>query len=201
MLEAFIYGLLLSLGLIIPLGVQNIFIFNQGARQKQFSHALPSVLTAFFCDAFLILCAVLGVSVLVLTIPWLKNAIFIVGFFFLIYMGWLTWHSHTKTQDKIQPLSAKAQISFAASVSLLNPHALVDTIGVIGTNSLMFSGNTKWIFTLSCMMVSLMWFLGLSIAGRFFYKIDKTGFGMKIVNKISAIIIWSVALYIAFQLL
>jgi L-lysine exporter family protein LysE/ArgO len=169
--------------------------------QKKLTHALPSVFTAFLCDTLLIVCAVMGVSVLVFTIPWLKNTIFIVGFFFLLYMGWLTWHSTQQVQNKTKPLSAKSQISFAASVSLLNPHALIDTIGVIGTNSLMFSGSTKWIFTLSCIIVSLIWFLSLSFAGRFFHKMDKTGFGMKIINKISALVIWGIAFYIAFQLL
>lgn len=36
MLEAFIHGALLAFGLILPLGIQNIFIFNQGATQKRF---------------------------------------------------------------------------------------------------------------------------------------------------------------------
>lgn len=40
MLKAFIYGLILAFGLIIPLGVQNIFVFNQGASQKHFSYFL-----------------------------------------------------------------------------------------------------------------------------------------------------------------
>lgn len=30
MLEAFIHAVLLALGLILPLGVQNVFVFNQG---------------------------------------------------------------------------------------------------------------------------------------------------------------------------
>lgn len=45
-LNAFLYGVMLAFGLIIPLGVQNIFAFNQGATQRHFLHALPSVLAA-----------------------------------------------------------------------------------------------------------------------------------------------------------
>ncbi len=37
----------------------------------------------------------------------------------------------------------KKQILFAASVSLLNPHAILDTIGVIGTNSIQYIGSEK----------------------------------------------------------
>ena len=90
MIYAFIYGAILAIGLIVPLGVQNIFIFNQGANQSHFLHAMPSVLTAMLCDAILILCAVRGVSVVVLAIPWLKTILFLIGFCFLLYMGWVT---------------------------------------------------------------------------------------------------------------
>ena len=33
MSEAIIHGIILAFGLIIPLGVQNVFVFNQGASQ------------------------------------------------------------------------------------------------------------------------------------------------------------------------
>lgn len=118
MLHAFFYGVILAFGLIIPLGVQNIFIFNQGALHRHFLQALPSVLSASFCDMILILCAVLGVSVVVLTIPWLKLLIFIVGFFFLLYMSWVTWNSVPGYfSEERQTFSAARQIKFACSVS------------------------------------------------------------------------------------
>lgn len=195
MIQAFIYGVILAFGLIIPLGIQNIFIFNQGATQKHFLYAMPCVLTAFICDVILILSAVLGISILVLTIPWLKTIIFISGFFFLMYMGWLTWRKQSQSNSNEKPLSAKYQIGFSLSVSLFNPHALIDTIGVIGINSLNFVGQEKLAFTFACILVSFLWFLGLSILGHYFKKIDKGGIGMKYLNKFSAIIIWIVAVY------
>jgi L-lysine exporter family protein LysE/ArgO len=36
---------------------------------------------------------------------------------------------------------------FAMSVSLLNPYAILVTIGVIGTSSLVYNGYEKWLFT------------------------------------------------------
>lgn len=35
MLQPIIHGFLLALGLILPLGAQNVFVFNQGANQKK----------------------------------------------------------------------------------------------------------------------------------------------------------------------
>lgn len=201
MLNAFIYGVVLAFGLIIPLGVQNIFVFNQGATQRQLTHALPSVITASLCDTILIIIAVLGVSVIVLEIPWLKTAIFLIGFFFLLYMGWVTWRSKPAVALAGKPFSTKRQIGFALSVSLLNPHALLDSVAVIGTNSINFTGEAKFAFTLACVLVSWCWFFSLSVAGHYLNRFDKSGMGIKVVNKLSAFIIWGVAFYIGWQLL
>lgn len=202
MIYAFIYGAVLALGLIVPLGIQNIFIFNQGANQQHFLHAMPSVLTAIVCDTILIVCAVLGVSVIVLTIPWLKTTVLLMGFCFLIYMGWITWRSKpAHLQEGKMPLPAKKQIIFAASVSLLNPHALLDTIGVIGTSSLQFIGHEKFAFTAACVFISACWFFALSVLGHFLHKLDKTGRWLQMINKLSAMIVWIIACYIAWMLI
>lgn len=201
-MNPFIYGSTLALGLIIPLGVQNIFVFNQGATQSKYIQSMPSVITAFLCDVILILCAVFGISLIVLTIPWLINFIFILGISFLCYMGYKTWKNQDDPDNmNTQPLSAKKQIYFSASISLLNPHALLDTIGVIGTNSLQFSGHAKFSYTVACILVSLFWFFGLSVTGHFFNKMDKTGKLIKAINKISAFIMWLVAFYLSWQLM
>jgi L-lysine exporter family protein LysE/ArgO len=163
---------------------------------------MPSVLTASLCDSILIVCAVLGVSVLVLTIAWLKTAFLIVGFCFLLYIGWITWRSSPGQMQKDgKPFSIKRQIVFTASVSLLNPHAFLDTIGVIGTNSLSFSSNEKLAYTIGCIVMSYCWFFTLSIIGHYLNKSDTTGLWLSLVNKLSALIIWAVAIYIGLLLL
>nr|WP_257967955.1 LysE/ArgO family amino acid transporter [Peribacillus deserti] len=202
-LEAIIiHGVLLAFGLILPLGVQNVFIFQQGAYHKDFIRALPAVLTAAICDLVLITLAIGGVSVIVLANPVFKTVLITVGCLFLIYMGWVTWN--TKNQQGTmegEAFTGRKQIIFAASVSLLNPHAILDTIGVIGTSSLQYSGMDRWVFAAACVAVSWIWFFGLAAAGRFFGKIDQTGKLMSLVNKCSAIIIWGVAVLLIKSLL
>ncbi|MDQ0200221.1 hypothetical protein [Neobacillus ginsengisoli] len=46
MLEAILHGMILAFGLILLLGVQNVFVFNQGASQSDFVRALPVIITA-----------------------------------------------------------------------------------------------------------------------------------------------------------
>jgi L-lysine exporter family protein LysE/ArgO len=202
MLAAVIHGWILAFGLIIPLGVQNVFVFNQGALQPKWLRSLPAVLTAAICDTLLISLAVTGVSLVVLQVSWLKWTLFGIGFIFLIYMGWSIWRSAPDPDfgKESEPLPPSKQIAFALSVSLLNPHAILDTIGVIGTSSLQYVGAARWAFTLSCIIVSWVWFFGLSVVGRTVRTLDAGGRWLKWINRLSAIIIWGVAALIGQQL-
>lgn len=195
------HGIILAFGLILPLGVQNIFIFNQGVQQLNIWRCMPSVITAGLCDTLLIILAVSGVSALVSTIHALKLIVMTAGILFLLYMGWNIWSSKTHIQESVLTMTSKKQIMFAASVSLLNPHAILDTVGVIGTNSLAYSGVDKLVFTLSCISVSWIWFIGLALAGRIVGKVNASGYIQQLINKGSAIIIWLIALYLASTLL
>ncbi|MFD3259880.1 LysE/ArgO family amino acid transporter [Paenibacillus lentus] len=202
MWEASIYGFVLAFGLILPLGVQNVFIFNQGAAHPKLRHALPAVITAALCDTLLILLAVAGVSLVVLTINWLKTLLFIIGALFMLYMGWSIWRSRPELPVVGEAhLTAGKQIVFAVSVSLLNPHAIMDTIGVIGTSSLRFEGLEKGLFTAAAIGVSWTWFFGLCWAGRLIGGLDSSGNVLRHINKLSAIIVWAMAGYIIIQLL
>ncbi|WP_088040868.1 LysE/ArgO family amino acid transporter [Bacillus sp. EAC] len=202
MIQTILHATLLAFGLILPLGVQNVFIFQQGAAQKKFLHVLPVVITASVCDTILIALSVTGVSVLILASAYLKTALLSFGIIFLFYMGWQTWKSKSSSIKASQDtFTIKRQILFAASVSLLNPHAILDTIGIIGTNSLQYEGTEKIVFALTCITVSWIWFTSLAIAGRTIGKLDQTGKIMITINKISAIIIWSISVYLFYSLI
>lgn len=195
----FLHGLLLALGLILPLGAQNVFIFSQGALQSRFRMALPVVITAALCDTLLILLAILGVSVLIINVPFLKTILIAAGVVFLAYIGWTTWRSGTGSQASAEAgqYSPRRQIMLAVSVSLFNPHAIMDTIGVIGTSSLHYGGFAKGMFALACILVSWLWFFSLATAGRLVGRLDSSGRLMKVMNKVSAILIWTSAIIMA----
>lgn len=200
-ITAGLHAALLAIGLIMPLGMQNIFIFNQGASHQNFSGALPSIVTASLCDAMLISLAVLGISILVFEHVWIELMIFSIGFCFLLYMGFSAWKSAGDDLPREErAFSPKKQILFALSASLLNPHAIIDTVVVIGTNANSYKDGAKWVYAVTCIIVSWIWFLSLSFAGHRLHKIDKSGFWIKNINKLSALIIWVVAGYIGMKI-
>lgn len=193
MLHAALSGLLLAFGLILPLGVQNTFVFLQGATQPRWLRGLPVVLTAALCDTLLILLAVFGVSLLVLQLPWLMVALRWGGVLFLLYMGWATWRSAGQMSSTVasgQEWPLQRQILFSLSVSLLNPHAILDTVGVIGTTGLSFVGPERVAYAAACVLVSWLWFLGLMTAGHLVRRAPSAGRVQVLLTKGSAILIW-----------
>jgi L-lysine exporter family protein LysE/ArgO len=197
MISAFLHGYILSFGLILPLGPQNTFVFTQGATQPKLIRAMPVAVAASLADTFLILLAVFGVSVIILTLPVIKTILTLVGIAFLLYIGWATWKSEpTGNENRNEFASLKKRIVFALSVSLLNPHAILDTIGVIGTSAIHYTDGTRFAFTLACILNSWLWFFGLTIMGRTLGVVDRNGRVLKVLNKVSAAIIWTSALYL-----
>ncbi|MGJ9384457.1 lysine transporter LysE [Salipaludibacillus neizhouensis] len=196
-MEAFIHGFTLALGLILPMGVQNLFIFNQGINQPSFYKALPAVITASLCDTLLILIAVLSLSAVAELFETVKSIFIFGGFFFLLFIGWSIWKTPVKNTENSSPATARKQIIFAISVSLLNPHALLDTIGVIGTNSLLYANDSidKWLFMVATASVSWFYFAILALIGKFIGNKDKSFKFRILFNKISAVTIWILAFY------
>lgn len=196
-MEAFLHGIILAFGLILPLGVQNVFVFSQGATQPNLLRALPASVTAAICDTLLILLAVFGLSLIVLQFEWLRITLMAIGIVFLLYMGYSIWRSNPANTENSEAFPIKKQILFALSVSLLNPHAILDTIGVIGTSALKYSGAEQMMFTIACVFISWLWFFGLTLTGASFKKLDGSGKLMRVFNKCSAVFIWATACYLA----
>lgn len=199
---AMLHGFLLAFSLILPLGAQNIFIFIQGAQAERFIRTLPAVITAALSDTLLIGLAVEGISLILFEYPFVRHFLLIAGVVFLIRIGWSIWgNAATIRSADLQPFSSWKQISYALSVSLLNPHAIMDTVGVIGTNALSYTGNEKWGFALACVSVSWLWFFSLAFIGKSLGQASVINRLLPLINKLSALTIWLVASYLLVKLI
>ena len=195
-MEPILHGIILAFGLILPLGVQNVFIFSQGVMQPSFMKAMPATITAAICDTLLILLAGLGLSIIVLQFEVIRFMLLIGGILFLIYIGFVIWRSDAATFEDKEALPMKKQIIFALSVSLLNPHAILDTVGVIGTNAVKYNGEEQWYFLCACIVVSWLWFFSLMLTGATLKKMHISPSMFSVFNKISALFIWGTAFYL-----
>lgn len=194
MTEAFIKGVLLAFGLVIPLGPQNAFIFNQSTLQTKYRSVLPVVIVSALCDACLILLAVLGLDIFLGNFQ-MQLILSLVGASFLSFLGYKMWKAsqYTLASACYNQMSIMKQVAFTLSVSLFNPHAIMDVFLVIGTVSLCYVGIEKHMFTAACILTDIMWFICLSLAGFYIKKLRNGQSITMLFNKISAIIMWYIA--------
>ena len=193
---AFTHGFLLALALILPLGPQNSFIISQGSTYSQYSRTLPVVITAALSDTILIILAVLGISGLVTALPLLKEFLTALGAAFLIWMGWQSWHSRQlATDDEILTYwTLKRRVIHTLRASLLNPHAILDTVVVIGGGAILYpSFPEKVAYGSAAIIVSWLWFFLLSLLGRWLGRLKGRLPTLTWINRISAGIMWSIA--------
>lgn len=167
----FVYlnGLLLGLSLIIALGPQNIFLIKQGAQKN---HAILSAVICFICDLILIYSSIAGLHELLLLRPVLQTWMMLLGTGFLLFYSAKTLTSALSksldTQENTYQPRSRTQIIFLAlGFSILNPHAIIDSLVIIGGGSSGYP-NQEHIFLLGVLTSSFIWFSSLTFTARYF---------------------------------
>ncbi|WFE21948.1 LysE family transporter [Solwaraspora sp. WMMD937] len=167
----YLAGLLLGLGLIMPIGPQNVFVVSQGLAAG-LPRALWAVLAAGCCDTLLIVAGVAGVSGLIATVPGVRPALLVFGVVFLTYLGVRsirTAGGHLTVGPPGGPGpepaagSVRQVVGRTVSVSLLNPHAILDMVGVIGAAVIAQPADSRATFAAGTLSASWTWFLVLAV--------------------------------------
>jgi L-lysine exporter family protein LysE/ArgO len=201
MLFAFLNGLYLGLGLVMPLGPLNLFILNNSSLQKRFVGILPVVLASTLCDISLIFGAVQGVD-LIAQNAWIKLLLMFVGIIFLSIMGIKMWKLPSRTLQVATPVRpVSTQIFYSMGLALFNPHAILDTFVIIGAVSATFVGIEKHAFTCGCMFSDFAWFAFLGTLGYFLNRLKKGPKIFSVIDKISALIMLLLALQLTIDLI
>tara|TARA_Y100000588_G_scaffold33269_1_gene32394 strand:- start:593 stop:1210 length:618 start_codon:yes stop_codon:yes gene_type:complete len=162
-------GLLLGLSLLLALGPQNIFLIRQGVLRK---HAFLSAFTCFICDVTLISMSVIGLNKILERHPKMCLLLSIFGGMFLLGYGarsvWYAMnYNHQKISTNEQDMTKKQIIFFAIGFSLLNPHAILDSLILIGGNSGQYP-DQPGTFLMGVLTSSLIWFSVLTSSAYFF---------------------------------
>jgi L-lysine exporter family protein LysE/ArgO len=163
---AFFTGLALGLALIVPIGAQNVFVFGQGVTLGM-PRALWAVVGAAVCDTILILLGAAGTSALLNSVPGLRPAMLLAGALFLTYLGVKSLRTKpTELDDETGVWSRGQVLRRTMAVSLLNPHAILDTVGVLGAAITAQAVGTRLPFALGAVTASWAWFLVLAAAAH-----------------------------------
>lgn len=195
---AFLHGFLVAFALILPLGPQNMFVISQGTTHHHYRRTVPVVVTAALSDTILIAGAVLGVSVVLVAAPLLKEGLTALGVVFLVWMGWQSWRAPVRRAISDEAAMAywtlKRRILQTVRASLLNPHAIMDTVVVIGSGAALYGRTTdRLAYALAAILVSWVWFFAIGLLGRAFGQLRNQEGAVKWINRISAGLMWTIA--------
>lgn len=168
-MTVYLNGLMLGLSLIMALGPQNVFLIRQGTLRK---HAVLSVVICFCCDIILIFASVVGLSKALMLRPELQYWMTWFGVGFLLVYGIRALkQAFTKQSEQAMQLAKSSnrwQIVFLAlGFSLLNPHAIIDSLVIIGSGSSQFPDHPQ-VFMFGVISASLLWFSSLTFTAHYF---------------------------------
>jgi L-lysine exporter family protein LysE/ArgO len=194
---AIIPGLLAGFSLIIAIGAQNAFVIRQGLTKK---FVLLTVLICAFSDALLI---ALGASGLGALIKANKNILEFVRWFGVAYLLWFAFKSARSAFKKEVLKSAgeasadkKSVILTVLGLTFLNPHVYLDTVILLGSISNQF-GSDKWFFVTGAIFASFLWFTSIGFGAKSASRFMSRPIFWKILDSLIAVIMLSIALFLA----
>jgi L-lysine exporter family protein LysE/ArgO len=172
---SFFEGFFLGISLIAAIGAQNLFVLRQGLlRQHVF---MVASLTAI-CDFLMIGIGTMGIGSLFANISWLRVTMVIGGIFFLGYYAFKSFSSAMKGNANLSIVSnnpvkdRNSLILNTLAFSLFNPHAVLDTVVIIGGFSSQFADITeRWLFAMGAGTSSVVWFFPLAYGAQFLVPI------------------------------
>ncbi len=189
-------GVILSAGLIIAIGAQNAFVIRQGVSGQ---HLLPMALTCVSCDLLLISIGALGVGEFIAASASLRMGLVLVGIAFLGWYGVTSWirairgsRNPLADSTEVEPQKMGKVVLLAIGFSLLNPHAIVDTVVLIGGLASQYVDRVeRLIFTIGAGLVSLVWLFGLTYGARLLQNVFKKPLTARIFDgTVGAIMFW-----------
>lgn len=194
---ALLPGLLTGLSLIIAIGAQNAFVIRQGLSR---SHVLLVVLICAASDAFLIFLGTGGLGTLIQSKPDLLEFIRWFGVLYLTWFGIKSVRSVLTNQSlEVSAGSSSSKKSAVLSVlgfTFLNPHVYLDTVILLGSIANQFE-NDRWYFAFGASIGSFLWFSAIGFGAKAASRFMSRPIFWKILDSIIALVMFSVALFLA----
>ncbi len=183
--------------LIMPIGMQNAFVLNQGVR-KQYH-----LLVAAFCalsDAFFMCLGVWSGAKLFSAYPWLVDSMTLLGALFMfIYGGQCLYRvkqGNSAIDNGNKRHSLKAIILACSAFTFLNPHVYIDTIVILGGFAANLATEEKPMFVAGGVSASFLWFFSLALLGEKLAPLLSSTVAQRVVDTLIGLMMWILAIYL-----
>jgi len=203
-------GFLISFGLLVAIGPQNAYVLRQGLKHR---HVGAVTTVCFLSDVSLISAGVFGAGAIINASEALKFWLGWGGALFLLWFAFKSAKAAVYPQvfsaDVIESSAGDAAgkgtrvaVMHALAFTFLNPWVYMDTMGIVGTYSVKFTGDTqRLVFLVGACAASALWFYGLGYGAKKAAPLFKRAITWRILDSLIAIIMLSVAgLLVAHQL-
>ncbi len=196
-LSAFGRGLGLGAGLIVAIGAQNAFVLRQGLKREG---RLTVALVCTTCDAALIALGTGGFGDLIARAPWLTHLAAWTGALFLLFYGLGAFRRALRPlapSDDIAPTSRGSLVATTLALSLLNPHAFLDTVVLIGGLSAQYPPHPRTFFALGSVTASCLWFFSLAYGASALAPVFRRPLAWRVLDTSIGLVMWTIALGLA----
>ncbi|MEP6917055.1 MAG: LysE family transporter [Acidobacteriota bacterium] len=161
-----IKGFVLMLSSIVAIGPQNALLLRQAVRREQAWLTAGIFLVG---DVTMVLLGGFGIGRFLGRWPLVKLLLTALGAVYILWFGVGVFRQmlHPKSLAVNAASGGERSVVLGAlAVTFLNPHAIFDTVILVGTVALQFQGSTKIIFMLGAILGSTTWFFGVAWAGQ-----------------------------------
>jgi len=184
----------MSGGLIVAIGAQNAYVLSQSVRRN---HHVAVMAICMVCEIALIGAGVAGVGSLVASTPVLMRAASWGGAAFLLWYGLGSFRSalrggSLKTEDGAARTLRAAALG-ALAVTLLNPHAYLDTVVLLGSISGRYEGAARYAFGAGALLASLVWFVSLTFFGQLLAPVFRRQAAWRVLDTLVGCTMWFIA--------
>lgn len=192
----YLRGILVGFAFVAPIGMQNIYMFNNALSNKM-SKALLYNFLVWFCDALFSFAAFYGIGALISANEIVKIIVMLIGGALTSYIGFNIIRSAKQTaigsDSKKQTL--KQALMTALIVSWGNPQAMIDGTMMLGASSATLTFEQSILFITGVVTASFIWDHGITIGFNLLRdKLPKKF--LLAINLISGIIVAVYGLYL-----
>jgi len=187
-MEIYLQGLLMGIGYVAPIGLQNLFVINTALTQPKLRVYSTALIVIFF-DVTLGLACFFGVGAIMEASPLLEMGILLVGSLIVLWIGQgLIRAKDTMDNSTKVDIPLVKVMTTACVVTWFNPQALIDGSMILGAARASLPEGTDLFFIAGFASASVLWFTGISTIISFFNAkfTDKT---LRVINIVCGSII------------